>query len=132
AQGLRAVSARRPARRRARLGVPGGDADPGADALVHPEDRRDGDRRGARRAVDARRAHRVRARALHQHPAARRPLMTLPEIAGEQIATFVLVLARVGGLFFFAPVFSSKLIPVRAKFIAAGAISIAMTPLAEG
>jgi flagellar biosynthetic protein FliR len=58
--------------------------------------------------------------------------MTLPEIAGEQIATFVLVLARIGGLFFFAPVFSSKLIPVRAKFIAAGAISIAMTPLAEG
>ena len=58
--------------------------------------------------------------------------MTLPEIAGEQIATFVLVLARVGGLFFFAPVFSSKLIPTRAKFIAAGAISIAMTPLAEG
>jgi flagellar biosynthesis protein FliR len=58
--------------------------------------------------------------------------MTLPEIAGEQIATFVLVMARVGGLFFFAPVFSSKLIPARAKFIAAGAISIAMTPLAEG
>jgi flagellar biosynthesis protein FliR len=58
--------------------------------------------------------------------------MTLPEIAGEQIATFVLVLARVGGLFFFAPVFSSKLIPVRAKFIAAGAISLAITPLAAG
>jgi flagellar biosynthetic protein FliR len=58
--------------------------------------------------------------------------MTLPEIAGEQIATFVLVLARVGGLFFFAPVFSSKMIPARAKFIAAGAISLALTPLAEG
>jgi len=58
--------------------------------------------------------------------------MTLPEIAGDQLAAFVLVLARVGGLFFFAPVFSSKLIPARAKFIAAGAISLAMTPLVEG
>jgi flagellar biosynthesis protein FliR len=55
----------------------------------------------------------------------------LPELAGEQVAAFVLVLARVGGLFFFAPVFSSKLIPARAKFIAAGAISLAMTPLVE-
>jgi flagellar biosynthetic protein FliR len=57
--------------------------------------------------------------------------MTLPEIAGEQLATFVLVLARIGGLFFFAPVLSSKMIPPRAKFIAAGAIALAMTPLAE-
>jgi flagellar biosynthetic protein FliR len=58
-------------------------------------------------------------------------MTALPELAGEQIATFVLVLARVGGLFVFAPVFSSKLIPARAKFIAAGAISLAITPLAE-
>ena len=55
----------------------------------------------------------------------------LPEIAGEQIAAFVLVLARIGGLFFFAPIFSSKLIPARAKFMAAGAISLALSPLAS-
>ena len=54
----------------------------------------------------------------------------LPEIAGEQIASFVLVMARIGGLFFFAPIFSSRLIPMRAKFMAAGAISLALAPLA--
>ena len=56
----------------------------------------------------------------------------LPEIAGEQLAGFVLVLARIGGLFFFAPIFSSRLIPARAKFMAAAALSLAMTPLAMG
>jgi flagellar biosynthetic protein FliR len=55
----------------------------------------------------------------------------LPELAGEQVAAFVLVLARIGGLFFFAPIFSSKLIPGRAKFLAAGAISLALSPLAS-
>jgi flagellar biosynthetic protein FliR len=37
----------------------------------------------------------------------------------------------VGALFAFAPVFSSKMLPPRAKLIAAGAISLAIAPLAE-
>jgi flagellar biosynthetic protein FliR len=57
-------------------------------------------------------------------------MTALPELAGEQVAAFVLVLARVGCLFFFAPVFSSRLIPARAKFVAAGAITVALVPLA--
>jgi flagellar biosynthetic protein FliR len=51
-------------------------------------------------------------------------------VGGEQLAAFVLVLARVGPLFFFAPILSAKMIPPRAKLIAAGAISFALTPLA--
>ena len=43
-----------PGRRPRRLGLPGRDADPGADAHVHPEDRRDRRRAGRRRPVDAR------------------------------------------------------------------------------
>jgi flagellar biosynthetic protein FliR len=54
----------------------------------------------------------------------------LPHLADVQIAGFVLVLARVGALFTLAPVFSSRMLPVRAKVIAAGAISLALTPLA--
>ena len=51
-------------------------------------------------------------------------------LEADQIAGFVLVMARVGVLFAFAPVFSSKMMPPRAKLIAAGAISLALTPLA--
>jgi flagellar biosynthetic protein FliR len=54
----------------------------------------------------------------------------LPEIATSEVVGFVLVMARVGGIFFFAPVFSSKMIPARAKLIAAGALSLAIAPLA--
>jgi flagellar biosynthetic protein FliR len=54
----------------------------------------------------------------------------LPAIAEAQLLGFVLVLARVGGLFLFAPIFSSRMIPVRAKLIAAGGISVALVPLA--
>ncbi|MGI9659185.1 MAG: flagellar biosynthetic protein FliR [Gaiellaceae bacterium] len=58
--------------------------------------------------------------------------ITLPEIAGEQVLSFLLVVSRVGGLFVFAPIFSSNLIPRRAKAIAAGAIAIPITPVVAG
>ncbi len=53
----------------------------------------------------------------------------LPQIAGENLVGFVLVLARVGGIFLLAPVFSSRMIPVRAKLVAAGALAFALAPL---
>jgi flagellar biosynthetic protein FliR len=56
--------------------------------------------------------------------------VNLPSIAGADVVAFVLVLARVGGLFAFAPVFSSKMIPVRVKLLIAGGISLALTPVA--
>jgi flagellar biosynthetic protein FliR len=50
---------------------------------------------------------------------------------GEQHGVgFVLVLARVGPLFLLAPLFSSKMIPTRARVIAAVAIAIGLSPLA--
>jgi flagellar biosynthetic protein FliR len=54
----------------------------------------------------------------------------LPKVAGVELVAFVAVLARVGGLFVFAPVFSSRMIPPRVRLIAAGALSLALTPLA--
>lgn len=56
----------------------------------------------------------------------------LPELAASQLVGFVLVLARVGGIFIFAPVFSSRLIPPRAKLVVGGAVSLALVPLATG
>lgn len=55
----------------------------------------------------------------------------LPQLAGDHLVAFVLVLARVGPLFLLAPVFSARMIPNRAKLIAAGAIALALAPLAE-
>ena len=46
------------------------------------------------------------------------------------IYAFMLTLARVSGLFLMAPVFSSKLIPVRAKLLIALAVSLAAAPVA--
>jgi flagellar biosynthetic protein FliR len=54
----------------------------------------------------------------------------LPQFAGEQLIAFMLVLARVGGLFVFAPVFSSKLIPLRVRAILAAGLALPLTPLA--
>jgi flagellar biosynthetic protein FliR len=53
----------------------------------------------------------------------------LPQLAGEQLVAFVLVMARVGGIFLFAPAFSSRLIPARVKLIVAGVVSLAMMPM---
>jgi flagellar biosynthesis protein FliR len=56
--------------------------------------------------------------------------LALPNLAGGQLMGFMLVLARVGGLFLLAPGFSSRMIPVRAKLMLAFAISLAIMPLA--
>jgi flagellar biosynthesis protein FliR len=57
-------------------------------------------------------------------------LPSLPDVAGEQLVAFVLVLARVSGIFVFAPVFSSRMIPGRVRLLVAGAFTLALTPVA--
>ena len=51
-------------------------------------------------------------------------------ISGGHVTAFFLVLARVGPLFVLAPLFSSKLIPVKVRLIVAVAISVGLTPVA--
>ncbi|HWB23134.1 MAG TPA: flagellar biosynthetic protein FliR [Gaiellaceae bacterium] len=57
--------------------------------------------------------------------------LSLPETAGTQVVAFVLVMGRVAPLFLLAPVFSANLLAQRAKFLAAAAISVSLTPLAS-
>jgi flagellar biosynthesis protein FliR len=52
------------------------------------------------------------------------------KLAGDQLAGFILVLARVTPLFFLAPLFSSKMIPARVRGVIAVAISIGLAPVA--
>jgi flagellar biosynthetic protein FliR len=54
----------------------------------------------------------------------------LNQIGQQQTAGFILVLARVSPLFLLAPVFSSKMLPARARGIAAVAISFGLAPWA--
>ena len=54
----------------------------------------------------------------------------LAQIGEQQTAGFMLVLARVSPLFVIAPLFSSRLISVRARAIVAVAIAIGLAPLA--
>jgi flagellar biosynthetic protein FliR len=54
----------------------------------------------------------------------------LGKLAGNELAGFILVLARVTPLFFIAPLFSSALIPARVRGIIAVAIAIGLTPIA--
>jgi flagellar biosynthesis protein FliR len=54
----------------------------------------------------------------------------LGQLAGNQLAGFILVLARVTPLFIVAPLFSSALIPTRVKGLIAVGISIGLTPIA--
>jgi len=54
----------------------------------------------------------------------------LPAIAGAQVIGFLLVLARLGGLFALAPVFSSRMIPARVKTMVAFALTLALMPIA--
>jgi flagellar biosynthetic protein FliR len=56
--------------------------------------------------------------------------LSLPEIAGTQVVGFLLTIARVGGIFMFAPAFSSPLIPGKVRIVAAGAFAVALTPIA--
>jgi flagellar biosynthetic protein FliR len=54
----------------------------------------------------------------------------LSRLAGNELAGFILVLARVTPLFFIAPLFSSALIPPRVRSVIAVAIAIGLTPIA--
>jgi flagellar biosynthetic protein FliR len=54
--------------------------------------------------------------------------VSLPHVAATELVGYVLVLARVGGLFVLAPIFSGRMIPVHAKLLVAGAISFALMP----
>jgi flagellar biosynthesis protein FliR len=55
----------------------------------------------------------------------------LPELAGTQLVALVLVLGRVAPLFAVAPILSGSFLPARAKFIAAAALALALTPIAS-
>lgn len=54
----------------------------------------------------------------------------LSELAGNELAGFILVLARVTPLFFIAPLFSSRVIPPHIRGLIAVGISIGLAPLA--
>jgi flagellar biosynthetic protein FliR len=54
----------------------------------------------------------------------------LRELAGNELAGFILVLARITPLFILAPLFSSAMIPVRVRGIIAVGIAIGLTPIA--
>ena len=51
-------------------------------------------------------------------------------IAGEHVAAFFIVLARVTPLFLVAPLFSSKMIPKRVRGVVAVALAVGLTPVA--
>jgi len=57
--------------------------------------------------------------------------VNIPELAGTQVLAFVLVLGRVAPLFLLAPILSASMLAARAKFIAAAAIALALTPIAS-
>jgi flagellar biosynthetic protein FliR len=54
----------------------------------------------------------------------------LSQLAGNQLAGFILVLARVTPLFFLAPLFSSKMIPARVRGVIAVGLSLGLAPVA--
>jgi flagellar biosynthetic protein FliR len=54
----------------------------------------------------------------------------LAQFSENQVAGFMLVLARVSPLFLLAPLFSSKMLPARARGIVAVALALALFPIA--
>lgn len=54
----------------------------------------------------------------------------IDQLGQNQLAGFVLVLARVGPLFLLAPPFSSKMIPLRARAIVAVGFAVGLAPIA--
>jgi flagellar biosynthetic protein FliR len=54
----------------------------------------------------------------------------LDQLAGNNLAGFILVLARVTPLFFIAPLFSSQMIPPRVRGLVAVGLAIGLAPLA--
>jgi flagellar biosynthesis protein FliR len=58
------------------------------------------------------------------------PDQLLSAFGENQVAGFMLVLGRISPLFLLAPLFSSKMMPARAKSVAAVALAIGLAPLA--
>jgi flagellar biosynthetic protein FliR len=56
----------------------------------------------------------------------------LAGIGAGQLVAFMLVIARVAPLFIFAPLFSSKMVPVRVRGIIAVALAIGLAPMVLG
>jgi flagellar biosynthetic protein FliR len=54
----------------------------------------------------------------------------LRQVGEQHVIAFFLVLARIGPLFVVAPLFSSKMIPMRARGVAAVALAVGLSPLA--
>jgi flagellar biosynthetic protein FliR len=54
----------------------------------------------------------------------------LNQVGEQQLAGFILVLSRVSPLFVLAPVFSSRMLPMRARSVAAVALSFGLAPFA--
>jgi flagellar biosynthetic protein FliR len=54
----------------------------------------------------------------------------LKQVGEQHVIAFFLVLARIGPLFVIAPLFSSKMVPVRARGVAAVALAVGLSPLA--
>jgi flagellar biosynthetic protein FliR len=54
----------------------------------------------------------------------------LAAFSEQQVAGFMLVLGRISPLFLFAPLFSSKLVPLRARSVIAVALAVGIAPLA--
>jgi flagellar biosynthesis protein FliR len=59
-----------------------------------------------------------------------RPEDLIAQFSEEQVAGFILVLARISPLFILAPLFSSKLLPVRARGIVAVGLTLGIAPIA--
>ena len=57
-------------------------------------------------------------------------MLALLGLGEEQVAGFLLVLGRISPLFLLAPLFSSKLLPARARGIVAVALAVGIAPLA--
>lgn len=55
----------------------------------------------------------------------------LAQFSEQQVAGFFLVLARISPLFIFAPLFSSKMIPARARAIIAIALTVGIMPVVK-
>lgn len=54
----------------------------------------------------------------------------LRQVGEQHVIAFFLVLARIGPLFVVAPLFSSKMIPLRARGVAAVGLAVGLSPLA--
>ena len=54
----------------------------------------------------------------------------IAQFGEQQVLSFLLVLGRVGPLFILAPMFSSKMMPARAKSVVAVALAVGIAPVA--